>query len=112
MKKIILTIALLAGMTSVSAQMTDHIHNLQVNLGGGINTLLYTPVDGEHTIGMGGVFEMQYQFMFNHHWGIAIGVQANTLRSSSTYNYSYIQSWKQGWISSLAFPANFSFMSH
>ena len=89
MKKIILTIALLAGMTSVSAQMTDHIHNLQVNLGGGINTLLYTPVDGEHTIGMGGVFEMQYQFMFNHHWGLAIGVQANTLRSSATYNYAY-----------------------
>ena len=89
MKKIILTIALLAGMTSASAQMTDHISNLQVNLGGGIHTLLYTPVDGEHTIGMGGVLEMQYQFMFNHHWGIGIGVQANTLRSSSTYNYAY-----------------------
>ena len=91
MKKIILTIALLTGISTASAQMTDHISNIQTNIGGGIHTLLYSPVDGEHAIGMGGVLELQYQFMFNHHWGLAIGVQANTLRSSATYNYSYIQ---------------------
>ena len=89
MKKIILTLALLTGMTSASAQMTDHISNIQANLGGGIHTLLYTPTDGEHSIGLGGVVELQYQYMFNHNWGIGIGLQVNTLRSTATYNYAY-----------------------
>ena len=90
MKKTILTIALLAGIGTASAQMNDHISNIQANLGGGIHTLLYTPVDGERATGLGGVLELQYQYMFDHHWGLAIGVQANTMRSTATYNYGYI----------------------
>ena len=31
MKKIILTTILLAGIATASAQMTDHIHNIQAN---------------------------------------------------------------------------------
>ncbi len=89
MKKTILTIALLASFGTASAQMNDHIHNIQANLGGGIHTLLYSPVDGERATGMGGVMELQYQFMFNHHWGLALGIQANTLHSTATYNYGY-----------------------
>ena len=89
MKKCIFTIALLAGITTATAQMTDHISSIQANLGGGIHPLLYTPADGERSNGMGGVVELQYQYMFNHHWGLGLGVQVNTLRSSSTYNYAY-----------------------
>ena len=89
MKKEILTLTLLAVLTSATAQMTDHIHNIQTNVGGGIHTLLYSPVDGIHTIALGGLAEIQYQYMFNHHWGVAIGAQFSTLRSSSTYNYQY-----------------------
>ena len=51
--------------------------------------LLYTPDQGERTIGLGGLIEGQYQLMFNHNWGLAIGVQVSTLRSSANYNYSY-----------------------
>ncbi len=91
MKKIILTIALLSGIGTASAQMNDHISNIQANLGGGIHTLLYTPADGTRATGLGGVLELQYQYMFNHHLGLALGVQANTLRSTSTYNYGYTQ---------------------
>lgn len=89
MKKTILTLVLLAAVASAPAQMTDRIHNIQANLGGGIHTLLYSPTDGDHSIGLGGVFELQYQYMFNHYWGIAVGLQANTLRSSAVYNYAY-----------------------
>ena len=91
MKKIILTLTLLACISSASAQMNDHIHNIQANIGGGIHPLLYSPTDGEHNIGLGGVLELQYQLMFNHNWGLAIGAQINTLRSSATYNYAYTQ---------------------
>ncbi|MBO4599203.1 MAG: hypothetical protein J5641_00535, partial [Bacteroidales bacterium] len=89
MKKIFLTLALMATLANASAQMTDHISNLQANLGGGIHTLLYSPTDGVRQNALGGLIELQYQFMFNHYWGIGVGMQASTLRSSATYNYSY-----------------------
>lgn len=89
MKKIFLTLALLATLLPARAQMIDHFSNIQANLGGGINTLLYEPVEGVHSIGMGGLLELQYQYMFNHHWGLALGVQASTLRSAAEYNYNY-----------------------
>ena len=89
MKKIIFTLALVAMLLPARAQMTDHISNIQANLGGGINTLLYEPADGTHSIGMGGLLELQYQYMFNHHFGLALGIQASTLRSAAEYSYSY-----------------------
>ena len=89
MKKIIFTLALVAMLLPARAQMTDHFSNIQANLGGGINTLLYKPVEGVHSIGLGGLLEVQYQYMFNHHFGLALGVQASTLRSSAEYNYTY-----------------------
>ena len=89
MKKLFLSLAMMAFISGASAQMDDHIHNIQVNAGGGIHTLLYTPDQGERTIGLGGLIEGQYQLMFNHNWGLAIGVQVSTLRSSANYNYSY-----------------------
>lgn len=89
MKKTALILAFIVTLTGASAQMTNYIHNFQFNAGGGFNTLLYNPTDGQRHTGMGIVGEAQYQLMLNEHWGLAIGVQASTLRSSATYNYGY-----------------------
>ncbi len=90
MKKILISIMLVASFAA-SAQTIDHFSNVQFNLGGGVHTLLYTPVDGSSSIGMGGLVELQYQHMFNHNIGIGVGVQASTLKSSALYNYGYKQ---------------------
>lgn len=79
---------LVAGLTA-SAQMTDHISNLQVNLGGGVHMLKYKPVNGNLKLGWGGLAEIQYQAMFNHHWGIGIGLQVSNLNSKAYYDMSY-----------------------
>lgn len=82
---------LVAGLTA-SAQKVDHYSNLQLNLGGGLNTMLYTPVDGNSNLGFGGLFEVQYQLMFNRFFGFGIGVQASCLNSSALYNnFSYVE---------------------
>jgi len=77
----------MAAVATASAQSTDHISNLQFNLGGGIHSLQYTPANGNHTLGFGGLVEAQYQLMFNHHLGLGLGVQAGCLNASSAYNY-------------------------
>ena len=83
MKKFIIAIMLLTATTAVSAQMVDHHNNLQLYLGGGVNTMLYKPVDGTYHFGFGGVAGIQYQYMFNHHWGLGFGIEASTLASSA-----------------------------
>lgn len=92
MKKVISTIALLATVATASAQMEDHIHNIQVNLGGGVHSLLYTPQQGDYHLGFGGLFEAQYQLMFNHYFGIGVGVQVSNLAANSVYNYTINES--------------------
>lgn len=89
MKKTALIFAFITMLATAPAQMSNYIHNVQINIGGGFNTLLYNPVDGQRHTGMGCIGEAQYQLMLNEHWGFAIGVQASTLRSSATYNYGY-----------------------
>lgn len=87
MKKILSTLALVATMSTASAQMVEHINNFQVNLGGGVHTYLQDPLAGQHNLGFGGLIEAQYQLMFTQHFGIAAGVQASTLAGNSVYNY-------------------------
>lgn len=87
MKKVISTIALLATVATASAQMVDYTNNIQINLGGGAHTLIYTPEQGAHNLGLGALLEAQYQFMFNHHLGLGLGVQVSNLNGNATYNY-------------------------
>ena len=87
MKRIITTIIMLAIAATASAQTIDHSNNLQLYGGGGIHTMLYNPADGIRSTGFGTLFGLQYQYMFNHHWGLGLGVEANMLNSSAKYNY-------------------------
>lgn len=80
---------LMATGMMANAQSVDHTNNLQLNLGGGVHSLLYSPVDGNYHIGFGGLFEAQYQLMFGHHFGIGIGAQISNLASAATYDYTY-----------------------
>lgn len=89
MKKIFVAFMLLATCMVAKAQSTDHVSNIQLNLGGGMHTFLYDPVDGNHHNGFGGLFEAQYQLMFGHHFGIGIGAQISNLGSSSVYDFNY-----------------------
>ena len=91
MKKLITAIMLMTATAAVSAQMTDHNSNLQLYVGGGVHSMLYTPLEGNYHLGFGGVAGIQYQYMFNHHWGLGIGVQASSLASAASYTYSIMQ---------------------
>lgn len=91
MKKLIISLMVMASM-AVSAQGIDHYSNLQLNLGGGVHTYLYEAKDAQAGIGFGGLFEAQYQLMFNHNIGIALGAQISNLTAYTTYNNPFTYS--------------------
>lgn len=67
-------------------------HNLQLNFGGGMHTLHYTPLNGKWNAGGGAAIDLRYQLMFTRHWGLALGVGANYLTAASVYNFEGTES--------------------
>lgn len=78
-----------AALLSVSALAQDSIYNnnLQVTVGGGMNTMLYKPTDGKAKLGGGAVLQLKYKYMFNEHWGIGVGLGMSSLNSSALFDY-------------------------
>ena len=81
---------MLAVAATASAQFIDHHNNIQLYCGGGVHSMYYNPVEGIRSPGAGALVGLQYQYMFNHHWGLGFGVEASTLNSSAKYNYSIV----------------------
>ena len=81
---------MLAVAATASAQFIDHHTNIQLYCGGGVHSMYYNPVEGIRSPGAGALVGLQYQYMFNHHWGLGFGVEASTLNSSAKYNYSIV----------------------
>ena len=92
MKKLITAIMLLVATSAASAQMTDHNNNLQLYLGGGVHSMLYNPADGNFHLGFGGMAGIQYQYMFNHYWGLGLGFKQ---AASKVLPTTVIPSWKK-----------------
>lgn len=88
MKKFFTAILVIAAGLTASAQSVDHVHNLQINVGGGFHSLFYDPQGGDLKASFGGLVEAQYQLMFNHHLGLGFGVQASCIQGKSAYDFS------------------------
>lgn len=70
-------------------QANEYVSNFQFSLGGGLHSLLYSPTDGEWQPAFGGLFEIQYQYSFNHSLGIAVGLQAGCINGQAEYSYLF-----------------------
>ncbi len=88
MKKFFVTLLVIASGLTSFAQSVEHIHNFQINLGGGYHSFRYTPADGSLGASFGGLVEAQYQLMFNRHIGFGIGIQASCLQGKASYDFA------------------------
>ncbi len=61
-------------------------HNVMVNLGAGLNTMVYKIDNGNARLGGGMQLQGQYQYMFNENWGIGAGIGFSTLKSRAILN--------------------------
>ena len=75
---------------SVSAQQTAHDNYVGVSFGGGMNTMLYKPVNGQHNLGGGIEVGLFYGRFFNKTVGLGVGLQYNRFNASALYNYNEI----------------------
>lgn len=86
MKKIMIFAASALLAMSAMAQDSIYNHNLQVTVGGGMNTMLYKPSDGKARVGGGALLQAKYEYMFNEHWGIGAGLGFSSYHSSAVFN--------------------------
>lgn len=69
-----------------SVRVRDQHHNVMVNLGAGLNTMVYKINEGNTRLGGGMQLQGQYQYMFNENWGIGAGIGFSTLKSRAILN--------------------------
>jgi len=86
MKRIYIFLAIVALATTASAQGNHQDNYLGFNLGGGMNSLMYSPVDGSATPGWGLGAGLQYAHFFNKHFGFGVGVNYATYSATAMYN--------------------------
>lgn len=86
MKRIYIIIAAALLATGVQAQDNQ----LGVNLGVGMNTLLYNPDNGSRAAGLGFGAGIQYAHFFSQHFGFGVGVQYTTYNAYAKYNKTIV----------------------
>lgn len=84
MKKIISILAVALLVSSVCAQ-TDRMQ-LGVNVGGGLNTMLYKVQDGQQKLGGGATFDVNFRYFFNDNWGIGTAVGISSYAAKGIFN--------------------------
>lgn len=86
MKRIFILIAAALLATGVQAQSNQHSNYIGLNVGAGMNTLLYTPDSGSFRPGLGGQVGLQYMHFFGKHFGFGIGAQYGVHHAYAKYN--------------------------
>ncbi len=66
-----------------SVRVRNNNESFVVNVGGGLNTLIYDINSGKNKLGGGVLLQGQYQHMFNEHWGIGVGAGFSWLNATS-----------------------------
>lgn len=90
MKKVFSIIAAAALTLSASAQQSVHDDYVGVSFGGGLNTMLYQPANGQHKLGCGFDAGLFYGHFFNQTVGLGFGVQYSWANAYTTYNWSEV----------------------
>ncbi len=86
MKRIYIIVAAALLATGVQAQDNLNSNYLGFNLGGGLNSILYKPVDGVHSNGLGFGAGLQYAHFFGKHFGFGLGAQYATYNATAVYD--------------------------
>ncbi|MBP5658382.1 MAG: OmpA family protein, partial [Paludibacteraceae bacterium] len=67
-----------------------HDNYVGVNFGGGLNTMLYKPANGQQKVGMGFDAGIHYARFFNQWAGLGVGLQYSWANAYATYNWNEV----------------------
>ena len=85
-----LTIIVAAMSITLSAQQSVHDNYVGVNFGGGLNTMLYKPANGQQAVGAGIDVGLHYGRFFNDWVGLGVGFNYSWANAYSTYNWQEV----------------------
>ena len=91
MNKRLFSIIAAATLTiSVSAQTVAHDNYIGVSFGGGLNTMLYKPANGQQQVGAGLDAALFYGRFFNKTVGLGVGLNYSWANAYATYNWNEV----------------------
>ncbi|MBR1765738.1 MAG: OmpA family protein [Bacteroidales bacterium] len=90
MKRIFILFGTLALAFASQAQMNLQSNYIGLNVGGGLNTLKYSPADGDWNLKLGFLGELKYMHFFGKHFGLGFGAQFNYTRSGATFDFTEV----------------------
>lgn len=90
MKRIIIALAAVTMAFSATAQQSGHDNYIGLNLGGGLNSMTYSPANGKHSLGFGFDAGLHYAYFFNEHFGLGFGVHYTRANAYARYNFSEV----------------------
>ncbi len=83
-KRYIITAFTLTMAMAVQAQLFRH--NIDLTVGGGLQSLQYSPQDGKHEPLFGGAFNANYRYCIDENWGVGAGIGLGYYNAKSIYN--------------------------
>ena len=89
-KRIFSIIAAATLTISVSAQTVAHDNYIGVSFGGGLNTMLYKPANGQQQVGCGFDAQLFYARFFNKTVGLGFGLNYSWANAYATYNWNEV----------------------
>jgi outer membrane protein OmpA-like peptidoglycan-associated protein len=90
MKRIIIALVAVAMAFTASAQQRGYENYAGLTLGGGLNTMTFSPADGTQGLGFGFDAGLHYAHFFNEHFGLGFGLHYTLVRSYAHYNFSEV----------------------
>ena len=92
MKRIMTLFAALAVTLAVAAQKSDYDNYIGLTLhpAAGLNTMVCSPADGTHTLGVGIEAGLHYAHFFGEHFGLGFGAHYGLATSSTKYNFTEV----------------------
>ena len=90
LRKSIIILAAATLAITASAQQSEHANYFGVNFGGGLNTMLYQPANGNHGMGLGFDAGLHYGHFFNHTVGLGLGIQYTWANAYATYSWQEV----------------------
>ena len=88
MKKYFLLFLAISSALIASAQVEQNVNVFRVSLGGGLQSMTYSPIDADYSVGMGALLGATYEHFFTDQIAIDAGIEFSSLHSSADYNHS------------------------
>ncbi len=86
------SIALAMSLATASfAQTAYYVHNIDMTVGGGLQSIQYKSDSGNQDPAFGGIFNFNYRYMMNEHWGIGTGLGIGFYNAHTNYYGLFIK---------------------